>query len=64
MRDRVEQRIRNGSELAFLLHGLEFARIRTGFAGNTFNPAQEITFSVSANKLLSLPKTKPTSVTS
>ena len=50
MRAIVEQRIRNGSELAFLLHGLEFARIRTAFAGNTFNPAQEITFGAGANE--------------
>ena len=50
MRAIVEQRIRSGSELAFLLHGLEFARIRSGFSGNTFNPAQEITFGAGANE--------------
>lgn len=30
--------------MAFLLHGLEFARIRSGYAGNSFNVQEEITF--------------------
>ncbi len=64
MRDAVEQRIRSGSELAFLLHGLEFARIRMGFTGNTFSPAQEITFGAGANETPLTPRTKPTSATS
>jgi hypothetical protein len=46
----VEQRIRSGSEVAFLLHGLEFARVRMGYAGNSFNSAQEITFGAGANE--------------
>ncbi len=50
MREIVEQRIRNASELAFLLHGLEFARIRTGFSGNSFNQSQEITFGSGINE--------------
>ncbi len=50
MRDVVEQRLRSGSELAFLLHGLEFARVRVGYAGNSFNSAQEITFGAGANE--------------
>jgi hypothetical protein len=50
MRDAVEQRIRSGTELAFLLHGLEFARVRMGYAGNSFNSAQEITFGAGANE--------------
>ncbi|MCU1253445.1 MAG: hypothetical protein JWQ49_6474, partial [Edaphobacter sp.] len=44
MREVVEQRLRSGTEMAFLLHGLEFARVRMGYAGNSFNSAQEITF--------------------
>ncbi len=40
---RVEQRLRSTAELAFLLHGLEFARARLGVAGNSFAPALEIT---------------------
>ena len=50
MRDAVEQRLRSGSELAFLLYGLEFARVRVGYAGNSFNSAQEITFGAGANE--------------
>jgi hypothetical protein len=50
MREAVEQKIRSGSEMAFLLHGLEFARIRTGYAGSSFNRAEEITFGAGANE--------------
>ena len=50
MREVVEQRLGSGSELAFLLHGLEFARVRMGYAGNSFNSAQEITFGAGANE--------------
>jgi hypothetical protein len=50
MRDVVEQRIRSGTELAFLLHGLEFARVRMGYSGNSFNSAHEITFGAGANE--------------
>src|SRR5580698_2229269 len=50
MREVVEQRIRSGTEMAFLLHGLEFARVRMGYAGNSFNSAQEITFGAGANE--------------
>jgi hypothetical protein len=38
--------------LAFLLHGLEFARVRMGYSGNSFNSAQEITFGAGANETL------------
>ena len=44
MREVVERRVRSGTELAFLLHGLEFARVRTGYSAQSFNRAQEITF--------------------
>ena len=40
----VEQRLRSGSELAFLLHGLEFARIRIGASAESFNRVEQITF--------------------
>jgi hypothetical protein len=50
MREVVEQRIRGGSELAFLLHGLEFARVRMGYSGNSFHSSQEITFGAGANE--------------
>ncbi|HMG01787.1 MAG TPA: hypothetical protein VK596_01575 [Edaphobacter sp.] len=44
MRPRVESIVGSGAEIAFLLHGLEFARIRAGYAGNSFNVREEITF--------------------
>ena len=50
MRDVVEQRLRSGTEMAFLLHGLEFARVRMGYAANSFNSTQEITFGAGANE--------------
>jgi hypothetical protein len=50
MRDVVEQRVRSGAEMAFLLHGLEFARARMGYAGQSFNRVLEITFGAGANE--------------
>lgn len=49
-RGRVEQRLRSSAEMAFLLHGLEFARARMGFAGNTFTPRLSITVGVAENE--------------
>ena len=46
----VEQRLRSGHELAFLLHGLEFARIRIKAAGESFNRMEEITFGAGASE--------------
>lgn len=48
--DRVEQRLRSSAELAFLLYGLEFARARIGFSGNTFAPRLSITVGVAENE--------------
>ena len=56
MRGAVEQRIRSGSELAFLLHGLEFARIQTGYSAQSFNRKQEITFGAGANETALTPE--------
>jgi hypothetical protein len=50
MRALVEQRIRSGAEMVFVLHGLEFARVRMGYAGQSFNRVQEITFGAGANE--------------
>jgi hypothetical protein len=50
MREEVEQRIQSGAEMAFRLHGLEFARVRMGYAGQSFNRVQEITFGAGANE--------------
>lgn len=49
-RTSVELRPRGSAEMAFLLHGLEFARVRTGYAGHSFNRMQEITFGAGANE--------------
>jgi len=48
--DRVEQRLRNTAELAFLLHGMEFARVRIGLAPNSFAQTLEITAGVGPNE--------------
>ena len=49
-RAEVEQRLRSGTELGFLLHGLEFARVRIAVTAQSFNRALEITFGASANE--------------
>jgi hypothetical protein len=49
-RDVVEQRFRSGSELAFLLHGLEFARVRIGASNESFNRLEQITFGAGPNE--------------
>lgn len=46
----VEQRVRSSTELSFLLHGLEFARVRAGYAGLGFNRVHEISFGAGANE--------------
>jgi hypothetical protein len=51
-RDDVEQTVRGGNEMRFLRHGLEFARIRTGYAGSSFNAQEEISFGAGANETL------------
>ena len=48
--ERVEQRLRNTAELAFLLHGMEFARVRIGQAPNSFAQTLEVTAGVGANE--------------
>jgi hypothetical protein len=49
-REIVEQRLRSGAELAFLLHGLEFARIRSGSSNQSFNRIEQITFGAGPNE--------------
>ena len=51
-RELVEQRVRGAAEIAFLLHGLEFARIRAGYSGQSFNRVEEITFGTGANETI------------
>ena len=47
---RVEQRLRSTAELAFLLHGLEFARARISLAGTSFAHTLAITVGVGASE--------------
>ena len=43
VRSVVAQRLRSGTELAFLLHGLEFARVRIAASNESFNRVEQIT---------------------
>lgn len=54
----VEQRLRTATYLAFLLHGLEFARIRIGMAADSFNRVEEITFGAGAAETALSPETE------
>jgi len=47
---KVEVWPRSATEIAFLLHGLEFARIRHGVAANSFARRDEVTFGAGANE--------------
>jgi len=47
---RVEVRARSAVEVGLLLHGLEFARVRTGASAHSFAPQQEITFGAGAHE--------------
>jgi hypothetical protein len=49
-RQRVEVKASSPAEVGLLLHGLEFARVRHGFAGNSFVEANEISFGAGANE--------------
>lgn len=46
----VEPRVRSATELAFLLHGMEFARVRLGTGPESFNRIEEATFGTGANE--------------
>lgn len=48
--DRVEVQASSASEVGLHLHGLEFARVRHGFAANSFTSEDEITFGAGANE--------------
>jgi hypothetical protein len=49
---RVEILVRASNEVAFLLSGLEFARARNAFVGNSFSRTQEVLFGAGANETL------------
>ena len=46
----TEVRVRSAAEIALLLYGLEFARIRNGFAKGSFTRENAITFGAGANE--------------
>jgi hypothetical protein len=58
-RDRVEIRASSTSEAGLLLHGLEFARVRQGFAANSFARENELTFGAGANETPLTPENEP-----
>jgi hypothetical protein len=49
-RERVEVRAGSASEVGLCLHGLEFARVRHGFAANSFTQQDEVTFGAGAHE--------------
>jgi hypothetical protein len=49
-RERVEVRAGSATEVRLLLHGLEFARVRHGFAAGSFAGEDEVTFGAGANE--------------
>jgi hypothetical protein len=49
-RERVEVRASSASEVGLHLHGLEFARVRHGFAAGSFTHRDEVTFGAGANE--------------
>jgi hypothetical protein len=57
-RTRVEQRLRSTAELAFLLHGMEFARARIAFTGNSFAQVMEVTVGVAASETPLMPNNR------
>jgi len=54
-RSLVELRARGATELAFLLHGLEFARIRAGYSGQSFNRVEETSVGAGASETVLTP---------
>jgi hypothetical protein len=48
--ERVELQARSATEVALLLHGLEFARVRQGASAHSFTREEEITFGAGANE--------------
>ena len=54
-----EMRVRSNFELAFLFHGLEFARIRSGFGRETFNRELQVTVGSGPNETPLTSATEP-----
>jgi hypothetical protein len=49
-RERVEVRARSATEVALLLHGLEFARVRQAASEHSFARVEEVSFGAGANE--------------
>ena len=49
-KERVEVKASSATEVGLLLHGLEFARVRHGFAAKSFAREDEVTFGAGANE--------------
>lgn len=49
-RTRIELRARSTTEVALLLHGLEFARVRQGVSATSFARVDEVSFGAGANE--------------
>jgi len=58
-RRRVELYPRSATEIALLLHGLEFARVRHGAAADSFARQDEVTFGAGANETPLNDETEP-----
>ncbi|MGA2349577.1 MAG: hypothetical protein ABSF70_04015 [Terracidiphilus sp.] len=58
-KDRIEVQASSATEVGLLLHGLEFARVRHGFAANSFAREDEITFGAGANETPLTPENEP-----
>ncbi len=58
-RERVELRPRSATEVGFVLHGLEFARVRHGFSAHSFAREDEISFGAGANETPLTPENEP-----
>jgi len=58
-RGRVEFHPRSATDVGLLLHGLEFARVRHGFAANSFSREDETTFGAGANETPLTPENEP-----
>jgi hypothetical protein len=52
---KAAERVMAPTELAFLLHGLEFARVRFGASAESFNRVEEISFGAGASETLLSP---------
>lgn len=58
-RERIELLARSANEVSALLHGLEFARVRSGRSAHSFSRGDEITFGAGANETALTEETEP-----